>query len=184
MNEQSTVLERRKRVAVHEAGHAVAARALGHHVELVEVSDGSHFNGRIDWTPGVENHTRTPPELAALVMVAGYLAEALVFGEADEIYCATDRDQAWEASAGHVVWGDTLALAELKQLHDRGIPVQNSQWPRLGNACEVYQNLETECRVLLEAHREDLYALAAHLELHRKCESSEIDAICSKKKQS
>jgi hypothetical protein len=157
---------------------------LGHNVDLIEVSDGTQFNGRTVWTPQFDNHTQTPPERAVMVSVAGYVAELLVFGQADECYCATDKDQAWEAAAGHVVLGDQSALAELQQLHNEGIAVQNSQWPRLREASEVYQRLETECRSLLQANRADMDALAAYLEQNDKCKGNDIDMICSGKQQS
>src|SRR5262249_39181152 len=97
----------------------------------------------------------------------------------DESYCVTDKDQAWEAAAGHVVITDSAELAKLQGMSEKGIRIQDSQWPRLPEATTVFQRLEVECRALLAANLADLDALAAHLEQYGRCEGQDIATICA-----
>lgn len=169
----------KRRVAVHEAGHAVLARHVSDTIHNVEISDGSRFNGATRRTTFMGETQYTSTERFILVALAGFLAEQLVFGDCDENYCFTDQDQAWEAAAGHVVITNPAELAKLQAMSEQGIRVQDSQWARLPEAISVFQRLEAECRAILAINRPDLDALTAHLEQYGRCEGQDIIAICA-----
>lgn len=171
----------RRRLAVHEAGHALAARAVGDEVEAVEVGDGSAHLGATDRQTREGHSQYTPAERFILVAVAGYTAERLLYGERDSNLCDTDTNQAWEAAAGSlaIAAGNQVEVARQQQLHREGTPVQNTRWPQREEAAQLIARLEVECARLLAAQRQDLETLAAHLDEHGRCDGTDIPAICA-----
>ena len=117
---QAEVPDSIERFAVHEAGHAVVAHALGWTVEFVEpdLPDGSGGGAmthqgqleRDEWELFVE---------MATVAVAGHVAEEIAFGLALPFEVMELRDRAWEE---HGVGDDQLgALVEHAETQARTI---------------------------------------------------------------
>jgi len=73
----SEAAQRRLRTAVHEAGHAVAAVALGHEVKLATILADGESSGHIE----VEDQTRSLAE-RAMVRLAG--REAMILSDLGE----------------------------------------------------------------------------------------------------
>lgn len=76
--------EERRRIAVHEAGHAVAAVLVGRDVRVASILRRSSSLGLVAHDDGEERHLRTPSELHDLIVVAlaGRAAEIQEYGEA------------------------------------------------------------------------------------------------------
>lgn len=169
------------RLAIHEAGHALVACAVGDEVEAVELGDGSTHLGatRRQTYSGESNYSMA--ERFILVAVAGYCAERLVCGGNEPSYCYTDTNQAWEAAAGSLALAadDRVELHRQQEMHRQRIPVQNTNWPQRDEAAALLSRLEAECTYLLAARRAELEALAAHLDAHGRCRGTDISAICA-----
>lgn len=169
------------RLAIHEAGHALVACAVGDEVQAVELGDGSAYLGATcrKTYEGEANYSMA--ERYILVAVAGYSAERLVCGDNEPSYCDTDMNQAWEAAAGSMALAadDQSEIQRQQELHRERIPVQNTIWPQREEAAALLNRLEAECARLLASRRTDLEALAAHLETHGRCRGADISAICA-----
>jgi ATP-dependent Zn protease len=74
----------RRRVAVHEAGHALVAELVGRRVAVASILRRSDALGLVAHSDIVERNLSTPTEARALIRVAlaGMAAEELVYGEA------------------------------------------------------------------------------------------------------
>lgn len=171
----------RKRVAVHEAGHALAACEVGDEVQAVELGDGAAHQGATHRQTRAGNSKYTPAERYILVAVAGYTSERLVYGDRDPNLCDTDSNRAWEAAAGSLALaaGDHDEIARQQQLHRDRIPLQNTLWPQRQEAAILIARLEAECARMLGCRRKDLETLAAHLDEHGRCDGADIPAICA-----
>ncbi len=76
--------EERRRVAVHEAGHALAAVLVGRDVRIASILRRAGSLGLVSHVDPEERHLKTPSEAADLIAVAlaGRAAEIQEFGEA------------------------------------------------------------------------------------------------------
>jgi len=76
--------DERRRIAVHEAGHALIAERVGRHVTIASILQRSEALGLVAHTDREERNLHTPTEARAAlrIMLAGRAAEELEFGEA------------------------------------------------------------------------------------------------------
>jgi ATP-dependent Zn protease len=116
--------EERRRIAIHEAGHAVTAVLVGREVRVASILRRSSSLGLVAHDDGEERHLRTPSELRDLIVVAmgGRAAEIQEFGEAST-GIASDLAAATNIAAqliGLVGAGDSLLSLEAAEMHVSG----------------------------------------------------------------
>lgn len=116
-------------VAIHEAGHAVAARLLGRGIEMVTIVPGDGALGEVRHTPAVlpvEALGRHARETWAMIAVAGPLAEALhqnVELDVDDVEVALALELTLSLSGS-----EDEAVAYLVWLVERTRTMLNAHW--------------------------------------------------------
>jgi cell division protease FtsH len=116
--------DERRRIAIHEAGHAVAAVLVGREVRVASILRRSSSLGVVAHDDGEERHLRTPSELHDLIVVAlaGRAAEMQEYGEAST-GIASDLAAATNIAAqliGLVGAGESLLSLEAADMHLAG----------------------------------------------------------------
>jgi len=130
----STIARRavfRRRVAYHEAGHAVAAALLRRPFRYITIRPNGKLKGHMAWSMTRERKRRTPPLVQAVVALAGPIAEArhkrrlftnLIRGTDEELIFGSGLSRAMLVraleSAIHVVaffWREIRAVARALQ---------------------------------------------------------------------
>jgi len=168
----------RERLAFHEAGHGLVAHRIGDAVVEVTLARGDHHDGATHRTSAWPRDGLTAEQREIICASGGYIAEQVVIGEHDHNRCTFDRNVIWNAAAWHVARDSQPDREALERMNREGLRVQCSQWERLREAMAVIEGMEARCRSILEEGREDLEALASHLDRHGSIKGNEIVSIC------
>ena len=118
--------QEKRRIAYHEAGHALVARCLPETDPVHKVSIIGRGNGALGYTlyrPEEDRvlHTRTSLENAISSLLGGTLAEELTFGEASD-GCSNDLQRATQIARRMVVeFGMSPVLGRLNYVRDNAL---------------------------------------------------------------
>ncbi len=167
--------EERRRIAVHEAGHAVIAVLVGRDVRVASILRRSSSLGLVAHDDGEERHLRTPSELRDLIVVAlaGRAAEIQEYGEAST-GIASDLAAATNIAAqliGLVGAGDSLLsleAAEMQMATNITAKVLSDERSRV-QADDILNTAADKSACMLLEHRGALLAVADAL-----CEHDEL----------
>jgi cell division protease FtsH len=167
--------DEKRRIAVHEAGHAVIAVLVGRDVRVASILRRSSSLGLVAHDDSEERHLRTPSELRDLIVVAlgGRAAEIQEYGEAST-GIASDLAAATDIAAqliGLVGAGDSLLSLEVAQMHMAGNIVAKvlSDEHSRAQADEILFKAADRSACMLLEHRGALLAVADAL-----CEHDEL----------
>lgn len=161
-----------RRVAVHEAGHAVAALALGRHVDHASmVSIGVRAGGVL--TEGVGGiGTRQRLEDHVVIMLAGRAAEILLLGEGSS---GCHVDLALATTYTCAIHGSFGLGASLLHRAPSSDPARMLADPRFRQQIEDELHiLDERCTKLLTNHQHRLLAIADALEQKRALSGNEL----------
>jgi cell division protease FtsH len=167
--------EERRRIAVHEAGHAVIAVLVGRDVRVASILRRSSSLGLVAHGDSDERHLSTPSELRDLIVVAlaGRAAELQEYGEAST-GIASDLAAATTIAAqliGLVGDGDSLLSLEAAEMHMAGnitAKVFSDERSRV-QADDIMNKAADKSACMLLEHRGALLAVADAL-----CEHDEL----------
>ncbi|MEY2401002.1 MAG: cell division protease FtsH [Ilumatobacteraceae bacterium] len=167
--------DERRRIAVHEAGHAVIAVLVGRDVRVASILRRSSSLGLVAHDDGEERHLRTPSELRDLIVVAlaGRAAEIQEYGEAST-GIASDLAAATNIAAqliGLVGAGDSLLSLEAAEMHMAGNMAAKvlADEPSRAQADDIMNKAADKSACMLLEHRGALLAVADAL-----CEHDEL----------
>jgi cell division protease FtsH len=183
----------RRRVAVHEAGHAVVAHFSPHAEPLQRVSiiPRGMALGVTQQSPGADRHIYTEPQLADSLRVAlgGHAAERVVFGDSSS-GAENDLKRASELAFKMVAhWGMSEKVGPVYHEHKTEHPFLGQMLATEGATSDATVHLiESETRrVLSEAreaaiqtvrtHRDALERLVAVLLEHETIEKDELSRV-------
>ncbi|MEZ5216483.1 MAG: AAA family ATPase [Ilumatobacteraceae bacterium] len=156
----------RRRIAVHEAGHALLAELLGRRVEVASILRRSASLGLVAHGELGERHLRTPTEARALIQIAfgGLAAEELEFGEASS-GIASDLQAATTIAAQLV--GTLGGAGSRFSLEAAGMPTATNIVAKVASdqrSRDAAESILSECEHvamdLVGQHRDALYAIA------------------------
>ena len=158
--------EERRRIAVHEAGHAVTAVLVGRDVRVASILRRSGSLGLVAHDDTDERHLHTPSELRDLIVVAlaGRAAEIQEYGEAST-GIASDLAAATGIAAqliGLVGAGDSLLSLQAAEMHMMGnivAKVLADEGSRM-QADELLNKAADKAACMLLEHRGALLAVA------------------------
>jgi ATP-dependent Zn protease len=167
--------DERRRIAIHEAGHAVTAVLVGRDVRVASILRRSSTLGLVAHDDSEERHLRTASELRDLIVVAlaGRAAEIQEYGEAST-GIAADLAAATNIAAqliGMVGAGESLLSLEAAEMHMMGnitAKVLADDRSRV-QADEILFNAADKSACMLLEHRTALLAVADAL-----CEHDEL----------
>ena len=167
--------DERRRIAIHEAGHAVIAVLVGRDVRVASILRRSASLGLVAHDDGEERHLRTPSELRDLIVVAlaGRAAEIQEYGEAST-GIASDLAAATNIAAqliGLVGAGDSLLSLEAAEMPMAGnmtAKVMADERSRV-QADDIMNKAADRSACMLLEHRVALLAVADAL-----CEHDEL----------
>ena len=158
--------DERRRIAIHEAGHAVIAVLVGRDVRVASILRRSSSLGLVAHDDGEERHIRTPSELRDLIVVAlaGRAAELQEYGEAST-GIASDLAAATNIAAqliGLVGDGDSLLsleAADMRMAGNMAAKVLADERSR-AQADEIMNKSADKSACMLLEHRGALLAVA------------------------
>jgi cell division protease FtsH len=185
--------EEKRRVAVHESGHAVTARFSPHAepLERVSIIPRGMALGATQQTPGEDRHIMTQPQLESRlrVMMGGYAAERLVLGSVST-GAENDLKQASQLASKMVAnYGMSTVLGPVYYEHEAEHPFLGQKIATDGGVSNVtLSTIESEARAvlskalaeassLLTEHRAKLDALEQALLRSETLERSELHAL-------
>lgn len=170
----------RSRIAVHEAGHAIVARALGVGViEKVSILKRGRALGATLVTNDQEIHLQSQAEMRARIamLLGGRVAEQLVLkdvstGAANDLERVSNMAYRMVTEFG---FGKQLGPFSYAGLPERDRSLANCQ-EAITEARELIREIEGECTALLRAKRPALDLLTAQLLEHETVDGTVVDA--------
>jgi cell division protease FtsH len=185
--------EEKRRVAVHESGHAVTARYSGEAepLERVTIIPRGLALGVTQQSPIEDRHLATEPQLESRlqVLMGGYAAERLVFGSVSS-GAENDLKEATKLATSMVAhFGMSKALGPVYYERDAEHPFLGQKIAVEGGLSDAtLRAIEEEARQLLARalagatrviteHRERLAALEAALLDHETIERAELETL-------
>ncbi len=187
--------DEKRRVAVHEAGHAVTAH-YSHEAEPLErvtIIPRGLALGVTQQSPTEDRHLATQPQLESklCVLMGGYAAERLVFGNVSS-GAENDLKEATKLASSMVAhFGMSKALGPVYYERDTEHPFLGQKVAVEGGLSDAtLRAIEEEARQLLSRalegatrtlaeHRDRLAALEAALLDHETLERAELEALLS-----
>ena len=173
----------RRRIAIHEAGHALVAELVGRKVEVASILRRSESLGLVAHGDGFERHLRTPSDARRLIHVAfaGMAAEQLEFGEASS-GIAADLASATTIAAqlvGALGAGGSRVSLEAASVPGAGNLVAKvlGDEPSRAAVEQILTDAEAETHRLIGAHRGALDAIADALLANDELSGDEVRAI-------
>jgi cell division protease FtsH len=161
--------EEKRRVAVHEAGHAVVARfsADTEPLQRVSILPRGMALGATQQSPGEDRHLMTQPQLESRlrVLMGGYAAEKLVLGNVST-GAENDLKEATKLASKMVAnYGMSQALGPVYYEHEAEHPFLGQRIAIDGGASDAtLHGIESEARRLLTAALDSASEL---LDVHR-----------------
>ena len=185
--------EEKRRVAVHESGHAVTARFSAHAepLERVSIIPRGMALGATQQTPGEDRHIMTQPQLESRlrVLMGGYAAERLVLGSVST-GAENDLKEASKLASKMVAnYGMSTALGPVYYEHEAEHPFLGQRIATDGGVSNVtLSTIESEARAvlgkalaeassLLTEHRAKLDALEQALLRSETLERADLQAL-------
>ncbi len=183
--------DERRRIAYHEAGHAVVAAACGHAEEVVRVSVVARGSGLGQSVVDAEAErvlfTRTEMEARLAMAMGGIAAEEAVLGQSSTT-AADDIERACGIAKEMVgLYGMSAAVGRLHLLSkDNGylgteVALDAASGPTLAAfdvaVKELLDLAEGRARAVLERRRPELDAMAAKLEQDETIEGAVLQAL-------
>jgi hypothetical protein len=174
--------EEDRRVACHEAGHAVCARLLGHPLGGATVDPGPGYEGRVwgeghaeAFTNGRGDASDVRAVLAPLMPKAGE-DRAVVADIFSNVYGQCIELMAGRAAEAMLLEGDpTPPLDDLRQARELAMLVCSSE-----EAIETFiAHCDVAARDLLLPHGDAVIVLSTVLRIKRTLDGAEIDKIIS-----
>jgi len=185
--------DEKRRIAVHEAGHALVARSLPqtdpvHKVTIV--GRGSAALGYTMYRPEDDRflHTRTALENAICGLLGGTLAEEIALGEPSD-GCSSDLSRATEIASRMVLdFGMSPVVGRLRYSPDRGGSPRGGAAPDRGYSEQTAREIDlevrrivdeamTKARRILEDRRDALDRLVDRLLEQETVNAAELDEI-------
>ncbi len=154
----------KRRVAIHESGHAVAAHFAPHAETLRRVSiiPRGMSLGATQQSPGGDRHLMTQPELESrlVVLMGGYVSEALLLG-APSTGAENDLKEATKLATKMVAnYGMSEALGAIHFEYQSEHPFLGQRLAtESGTSDATVHAIETEARKLLDAARADAHEI-------------------------
>jgi cell division protease FtsH len=191
--EAKLIGEEKRRIAVHESGHAVTARYSPdtEPLERVSIIPRGMALGATQQTPGEDRHLMTQPQLESRlsVLMGGYAAERLVFGSVST-GAENDLKEATKLASKMVAnYGMSAALGPVYYEHEAEHPFLGQRIATDGGASDAtLSTIESEARAvlnkalasassLLNEHRSKLAALERALLASETLERAELQAL-------
>ncbi|HEY5873912.1 MAG TPA: AAA family ATPase [Ilumatobacteraceae bacterium] len=175
--------EERRRIAVHEAGHALLAELCGRRVNVASILRRSDALGLVSHVDSEERHLFTPQQAMKLIHIAlgGMVAEELEFGEASS---GISSDLAAATTIAAQLVGSMGAGGSRLSLEAASVPgAANLVAKVLGDeasraaAERIIHDAETAARELMTEHRAALLAIATALHEQDELSGDEVRAI-------
>jgi hypothetical protein len=166
----------RRRIAVHEAGHAVCVRFLPElqKLKLITIEPDHLSFGRVEWENSPQHiHTETAMRNLVAAYYSGHIAEKIIYGESS-IGCELDIESATNIAGNMVRFSGMgkrtglLAVRNNEFHHDVDSDIQ-----------AISRDAEKRCTELLTEKKEYIEALAERLLEMKTIESQEIDRFFS-----
>ena len=178
----------RRRIALHEAGHALLAELLGRRVEVASILRRNDSLGLVSHNDaaGEERHLRTPSEARRLIQIAygGMVAEELEFGEASS---GIASDLAAATTIACQLVGTLGAAGSRFSLEAAAVPGAGNIVAKVAadeksrDAAELILNAaEREARAVVDANRQALGAIADALMDQDELSGDEVRVIVAR----
>lgn len=163
------------RICVHEAGHTIAAIALGRKVELLSAIGNGEMGGMVLTDRIGRIPTRQRLENEAMICLAGRAAEIVALGQASSASHRDLQSATQCIAAVHGSLGLGASLVHRVQLsHATSLLVD----PGFRELVEVeLRNLDEHCMMLLQSRRRELLELSDLLRSKRVLSGEEIEHL-------